>query len=95
MILVRVGEDDRPHAVAPILEVAEVRKDQVDPEMLVAGKGEACVDDDDLAAELEDGHVLANLADPAERDDPKGVGRHHGILGAVPVVTTGDRRSRR
>ncbi len=54
-------------------EVREVGQDEVDAEVLVAREREPGVDDDALVAELEDGHVLADLAEPAERDDPKRV----------------------
>ena len=37
--------------------------------MLVARKREPRVDDDDLPVRLEHGEVLADLAEPAERDD--------------------------
>ena len=68
VILVSVGEDHRAHA--PAFEVADVRQQQVDAEVLVAREREAGVDDDDLVTHLEDGHVLADLAEAAERDDP-------------------------
>src|SRR5262249_36051879 len=67
MVLVAVREEDR--ADAPSCEVADVREEEVDAEMLVARKCETCVDDEDLAAELVHGHVLADLAEAAERDD--------------------------
>ena len=44
-------------------------QDEVDAEVLVAREREPGVDDDDLAAVLVDGHVLADLAEAAERDD--------------------------
>ena len=66
VILVRVREHDRANLA--VAEVAEVGQDQVDAEVLVAREREPGVDDDGLAAELEDGHVLADLAEPAERD---------------------------
>ncbi len=53
------------------LEVADVGQDEVDAEVLVAREREAGVDDDDLVAVLVDGHVLADLAEAAERDDPQ------------------------
>ena len=53
------------------LQVAEVGQDQVDAEVLVAREREPGVDDDRLAADLEDGHVLADLAEAAERDHPQ------------------------
>ena len=69
MVFVPVREHDGAHPVGAVLEVAEVRQHEVDAEMLVAREGEACVDDDDVLVQLEDGHVLADLAEPAEWND--------------------------
>ncbi len=66
VILVGVGQDDGAHAL--VAQVAEVGEDHVDSEMLVARERHAGVDDDDLVAELVNGHVLSHLAEPAERD---------------------------
>ena len=66
VVLVRVGQHDRANRA--VAQVAEVGKDQVDPEVLVARERHAGVDDDALVAELIDRHVLADLAQPAERD---------------------------
>ena len=46
---------------------------EVDAEHLVARELDAAVEHDDLAAVLDGGHVLADLAESAERDDPEGV----------------------
>ena len=78
VILVRVGEDDAQDVLS--VEVAEVRQDQVDAEVLVAREREAGVDDQQLAGDLEDGHVLADLAEPAERDHAQDVVAHRGSL---------------
>ena len=56
-------------------EVREVRQHEIDAEVLVAREGKPCVDDDPLALVLEDGHVLPDLAETAERDDAE---RLHG-----------------
>ena len=66
VVLVRVRQDDRPDLL--VAEVAEVGKDHIDAEVLVAREGHAGVDDDALAADLVDRHVLAHLAEPAQRD---------------------------
>ncbi len=66
VILVRVRQHDRPDLAA--LEVPEVGKDQIDAEMLVSREGESCVDHERLPSVLEDGHVLSDLAETAERD---------------------------
>ena len=64
-------------ADAAPLEVADVRQQEVDTEVLVAREGEPRVDDDDLVPELVDGHVLTDLAEAAERNDPQRVA--HGL----------------
>ena len=69
VVLVRMREDHGSHPVGPLLQVSEVGQDEIDAEMLVARKGEARVDDDDLAVRLVDGQVLADLAQASERRD--------------------------
>ena len=69
MVLVRMREEQGADLTVVLLQVPEVREDQVDPEVLVAREGEPCVDDHDLAADLVDHHVLAHFAEAAERDD--------------------------
>ena len=71
VILVPVGQHHRKHPAA--LEIREIRKNEVDAEMLVAREGETCVDDDDVVAQLVHGHVLADLAEAPERDDAQDV----------------------
>ena len=90
VVLVRVREQHGSYAVTAVGEIRHVREDQVDAEVLVPREGEPGVDDDDLAVELVDGHVLADLADAAERNDPQSVPRHQRILRAP----TRRRRSR-
>ena len=70
VVLVAVRQHDGPDAAPD--EVADVRQEQIDPEVLVPREREARVDDDDLAAELVHGHVLPDLAEAAERDDAQG-----------------------
>ena len=73
MILVTVREDDRPDLVGVLAQVAEVREDEVDAEVLVPREGEPGIDDDDRAVALVDGHVLPDLAEAPEGDDPAAV----------------------
>ncbi len=49
----------------------EVGQDQVDAGLVDVGEQHAAVDDQQLAVVLEDGHVAADGAEPAERDDPQ------------------------
>ena len=71
MVLVRVREDDG--ADRAVAQVAEVGQDQVDAEVLVAREREPASTTMRLVADLEDGHVLADLAEPAERDHTQDV----------------------
>ena len=71
VILVPVREDHRSDA--PSREVADVRKQEIDPEMLVSREREAGIDHEHLSPGLVHRHVLADLAQAAERDDPEGV----------------------
>ena len=69
VVFVPVREDDGVDAA--VAQVADVRQNEVDAKMLVPGEREARVDDDDLVAVLVDRHVLADLAEAAQRDDSK------------------------
>ena len=72
VVLVRVREHDGAHTVWRFSrDTSKSGQDEIDAEMLVAREREPRVDDDDLAAELVDRHVLADLAEAAERDDPQ------------------------
>ncbi len=71
VVLVAVREDHRAHESS--FEIADVRQQEVDTQVLVARERESRIDDDDLVSHLEDGHVLADLAEATERDDPKDV----------------------
>ena len=74
VILVAVREDDRVEDVGVLCDVREVGEDEVDSEQLRPRKREAGVDQDHAPAVLEGGHVLAHLAQPAQRDDPDRLG---------------------
>jgi hypothetical protein len=69
VILVSVREDNSPDFTASVAQVREIREDEIDTEVLVARKRETGVDDKACALVFEDGHVLADLAEPTERDD--------------------------
>ena len=71
VILVGMGDEERLDVGAAFLEVRDVGDDEVDPEHLLVREHQTAVDDDDLVPVLEDVHVLADLAHPAERDDPE------------------------
>jgi hypothetical protein len=69
VVLVGMGDQERPDLVAVLLEIADVGDDEVDAEHLLVGEHEAAIDDDDVVAVLEHVHVLADLPHPAKRDD--------------------------
>ncbi len=66
VVLVAVGEHDRLDVLGPLAQVGEVRQHQVDSELVRRREHQAGVDDDDPPLVLDDGHVLADLAQPAE-----------------------------
>ena len=73
VVLVAVGQDDGHDVIQPVLDVGEIRQDQVNAGLGFLGEEDAAVDDQQLAVDLEDGHVAADLPQAAERDDPQGV----------------------
>jgi hypothetical protein len=69
VVLVAVRDDDPLDVVDALAEVAEVRQHEVDADHLGGREAQPHVDDDDRALVLEHHHVLADLAQPAERED--------------------------
>ena len=69
MVLVRVGEYQRLDLVQPIFDMADIRQDQIDARLVVAGEQHSAVDDQQPAQVLENRHVAADFADTAERGD--------------------------
>ena len=74
MILVAVRQHDADDVGEAVTDRTEVREDQVDAGMVLLGEQHPAVDDEQLAVELEHGHVAADLAEPAERDDAQATG---------------------
>ena len=75
MVLVAVREHDRLDVLGALAQVGEVRQHEVDAELVGRGEHQPGVDHDDPAVVLDDHHVLADLAEPAERQDPQSL-RH-------------------
>ena len=69
VILVGVREHQRLDIVQAILDVAQVRQDQVDPRFVVTWEQHPAVDDQQPAEVFENGHVAADFADAAQRGD--------------------------
>ena len=63
MVLVAVGDEQAPDPGLVLHEIAHIGDDEVDAVHVVAGKGQAAVHHDHLAAVLIHGHVLADLVE--------------------------------
>jgi len=83
VVLVGVREDQRLNVVKPLFQVAEVRQDQVDTRLVRLGEQDAAVDDEQPPKVLEDGHVPADLTQPAEGDNAQAVTRQRRGRGQV------------
>ena len=73
MVLVAVREHHRLDRVGALAQVAEVGQDEIHAEVLVPGKGQTGVHNDDRAVAFVGGHVLPDLAEAAQGDDPAGI----------------------
>ncbi len=78
MVLVPVGEEDRLDVLGALTEVGEVGQDQVDAELVGRRERQPGVHHHHAAAVLDDGHVLADLAQAAQRQDAEGVSHLNG-----------------
>ena len=84
VVLVAVGQHDRDDVVHPVPDRGEVGEDDVDARLVLLGEEDAAVDDQQLAGVLEDRHVAADLAEPAQRDHAQaalGQGRRRAEFG--------------
>ena len=70
MVLVGVGEDDALDPVGVLPQVGEVGQDEVDAGHVGVGEHDPAVVDEDPALDLDADAVAADLAEPAEEDDP-------------------------
>ena len=84
VVLVAVREHDAVKALALGERIREIRDDVIDARQLVVGKHQPAVDGDDVVTGLDQHHVEADLAQPAERNQPNG-GFHRG----TPFTTAG------
>src|SRR5690606_26972313 len=84
VVLMAVREDDTDDVVEACLDGFEVRQDQVDARLVLLGEEHTAVDDEQLAAVLENRHVAPDLAEAAERRDPqRALGERRRILEGV------------
>ena len=73
VILVRVGNDEGLDLVDLLLNGAEVRQDEVDAWLTRGWEEHTAVNDDEVVAVLEDGHITADLRDTAQRVNAQGI----------------------
>ena len=69
MVLMAVGDDHAADAVAVLLQIGEIRDDQIDAEHIAVGERHTAVNDHDIALALKHGEVLADLVETAEEGD--------------------------
>ena len=66
VVLVAVGEHNAHHIGQAVLDVREVRQDQIHARLVLLGEEHTAVDDQQFPVEFEDGHVSADFAQAAE-----------------------------
>jgi len=69
VIFVPVSNENRAKLVGALAYVGEIVDHDIDPVHLVVGKHQAAVDHDQVVVGLDDGHVPADLAAAAQRND--------------------------
>ena len=74
VVFVRMRQHQRLDVVEAVLDVAQVGQDQVDTGLVVTREQHPAVDDEQPAQMLENRHVAADFADPAQRGDPQPAG---------------------
>ena len=72
VVFVAVGEDEADDVIEAVVEVGEIGEDEVDAGLVLFGEEHTAVDDEEFAVVFEDGHVAADFAESAERDDADG-----------------------
>ena len=66
MVFVTVGQDHRTEVLLVLFEKGEVGHDQVDAQQLRFRKHHPAIDDDDVIAVADGGHVHSELAQAAQ-----------------------------
>ena len=75
VVLVTVGQHDGDHVIKAISDWLKVRQDQVNAGLSFLGEKDPAVHDEQLAIDVEDGHVATDFTNPAERDDAESSGK--------------------
>ena len=81
VVLVPVGEDQGHDVIQTVLDGGEVGEDEIDARLVLLGEEDTAVDDEELAVNLEHGHVAPDLAETTQgRDAHRAVGDGTGGL---------------
>ena len=75
VVFVTVGEHDGHHVIEAISDRLEIRQDQVNAGLGFLGEKDTTVDDEQLAIDIEDGHVATDFPNPAKRDYAESAGK--------------------
>jgi hypothetical protein len=66
MIFVTMGQEDRANLVPVIDKIGHIRYNQINPQHIILRKGETGIENDDVIAILENGHILADFTQAAK-----------------------------
>ena len=69
VILVSVGDKEATELLLVLGKVGHIGDHQIHAVHIVLGKAQAAVDDDHILAILQDGEILSDLVETAQRDD--------------------------
>uniref|UniRef100_E6PFQ5 Uncharacterized protein n=1 Tax=mine drainage metagenome TaxID=410659 RepID=E6PFQ5_9ZZZZ len=69
MVFVPVGDQHRAQFMHALANVAKIVDDDIDAEHLLVGEHQSAIDDDEIVVGFDHGHVAADLAAAAERND--------------------------
>ena len=70
MVLMTVGQDDASHLVGVLLDIGKVRYHQIDAQHVAVRERHAAVHDQHIALALDQGDILADLVESAEKGNP-------------------------
>src|SRR5690606_30055102 len=73
VVLVSVSYQNSPYFVSIFQQIRNIRDDDIDTEHFFLGEFQTGVDDHDVVAVLHDIHVLADLAQSAQREDRQNI----------------------
>ena len=94
-----IAGDSLLDVVDAVFDIAEIREDEIDARLVLLGEEHTAVNDEQLAIQLENGHVAADLAQTPQGSDAhgaisegagglqRGKVRHAGILPRMPGLS--------